>query len=51
MIYNIASDLDTRRIVWICSSYQTVHSSVEVSAICRKMSRIKVSNLQRSSVV
>jgi len=51
MIYNIASDIDTKRIVWIAQEYQTQHSSVEVSTVNRKMSEDKVSNLQMSSVV
>jgi len=35
MIYNMASDIDTRKIVWICQQYQTRHSSVEVATINR----------------
>jgi len=36
MIYNMASDIDSRKIVWICQQYQTRHSSVEVATINRK---------------
>ena len=42
MIYNIASDVDTKRIVWIAQQYQTQHSSVEVSTINRKLSLSKL---------
>jgi len=38
VIYNIASDISTRKIVWIAQQYQTTHSCVEVSAINRRAS-------------
>ena len=38
MIYNMASDVETRRIVWVAQKYQTAYSSVQVAAINRKLS-------------
>jgi len=38
MIYNMASDVDTRRIVWVYQQTQTTHSSVEVATINRRAS-------------
>jgi hypothetical protein len=39
MTYNIASDIDTRKIVWVCQEYLIPHSSVEVASINRKLSK------------
>ncbi len=38
MIYNMASDIDTRKIVWVYQPTQTTHSCVSVAAINRKAS-------------
>ena len=38
MTYNMASDVDTRRIVWVFQQTQTTHSCVEVAAINRRAS-------------
>ena len=38
MIYNMASDVDTRRIVWVYQPAQTIHSCVEVAAVNRRAS-------------
>ena len=38
MTYNMASDVDTRKIVWVAQQYQTTYSSVQVAAINRKAS-------------
>ncbi len=38
MIYNMASDIDTRKIVWVYQPTQTPHSCVSVAAINRKAS-------------
>ena len=38
MIYNMASDVETRKIVWVAQKYQTAYSSVQVAAINRKLS-------------
>ena len=38
MIYNMASDVDTRKIVWVAQQYQTTYSSVQVAAINRQAS-------------
>ena len=38
MIYNMASDVDTRKIVWVAQNYQTTYSAVQVAAINRKLS-------------
>lgn len=43
MIYNMASDIDTRKIVWVCQQYQTTHSSVEVATINRTYSKLLTS--------
>ena len=43
MIYNIASDIDTRKIVWVCQQYQTTHNSVEVATINRKSTELLTS--------
>ena len=39
MTYNMASDVDTRRIVWVFQQTQTTHSCVEVAAINRRASK------------
>ena len=43
MIYNMASDVDTHRIVWVYQQTQTTHSSVEVAAINRKATELLTS--------
>ena len=35
MIYNIASDVDTRKIVWVLQETQTTFTSVQVAANSR----------------
>ncbi len=43
MTYNIASDITTRKIVWVCQKYLIPHSSVEVAAINRRSSELLTS--------
>lgn len=43
MIYNIASDITTRKIVWIFQHTQTVYNSVQVATINRTASELLTS--------
>ncbi|AYR01773.1 hypothetical protein [Synechococcus phage S-B05] len=43
MTYNIASDIDTRKIVWVNQKYLIPHSSVEVATINRRLTELLTS--------
>ena len=43
MIYNMASDIDPHRIVWVLQETQTIFSSVQVAANSRKATELLTS--------